>query len=391
MRQLRKYIYDVRPLDLLILLIWISNPLLIYTKIVLSHIPIIHTFAEYLIPVLYASLIILSASMLIKRIRLNDLIFFVLVFIVFLLHFVCYPNNIYMKEYFPEFLVSTLPMYFIGVSMKDIKKIFPHMEFFSYVAVICYFIFRKITSTDGDLNVSGGDMSGAYALLPFISFITWRIFEQNRKYLRVIVPIICLFIFLLLGNRGSMLCYIIFIILYLCLVKKVYKRYSIIAGIILILIAIIVFFNEIIIATALLSEEFGFSSRIIEKIIEGGMLDSSGRDSLIKTSLTAIAQQPLFGYGITGDRTILDSMYVHNIVLEFLIHYGCILGSILIIVCFAIIIKAYRRSNDMGLRSMLLILIICGLCPLFLSSTYLEWPKFFLLMGFSTYLAFRHH
>lgn len=392
MRLIRKYTYDIQPLDLLILLFWISNPLLIYTKIVISHIPVIHIFTESFIPFLYIGLIILSTAELVQRIRLCDIIFYLFVSVVFLLHFVFYPNNsIYMKEYFPKFFMSTLPVYFIGISMKDIKKLFPHMEIFSYVAIVCYFIFRKITSTDGDLSVAGGDMSGAYSLLPFISFVTWRIFERNSGFLKVIVPIISLVIFLLLGNRGSMLCYILFTILYLFLMKKVYKKYSVVIGIVLILGAFIAYFNEIIIATALLSEELGFSSRLFEKFIEGEFLDSSGRDSLIKTSLKAIAQQPIFGYGITGDRALLDSNYVHNIILELLIHYGCILGSILTIVCFVIIIKAYRHTPDMGLRSLLLIFITCGLCPLFFSSTYLAWPNFFLLMGYSYYLAFRQH
>lgn len=384
------YIKTFRPFDLIIILVWISNPLITYAKIVMSHMPILHQFVDVIMPIIYISLIILSLGFLKTTIHFVDIMIYMLVAAIYLLHYICFPQNqAYLQQYLFSFFITVLPVYFVGVSMHDIIKIKPVLEVLSYIAILCYFIFRTIIAVEGDRSVAGGDMFGAYSLLPFLLFTTWCNFERYFNVLKLITLFSSLFVLLLLGNRGSMLCYIIFVALYfLSNSGRTIKSWMWLIGIVCMIIFLL-FFNEIVLSLAYITEQLGFSLRIFEKIMDGEILDSSGRDALLSTAADAIFQKPFLGYGITGDRVILGGIYVHNIFLEILLAFGLSGGIILILAIFLIVIKAYRQTADRDLRAILLIFVSCGLFPLFLSSTYLDWPKFFLLLGFSVYLAFR--
>lgn len=295
MRSLRFYINILKPYDLLFMLVWISTPLLTYMRIVLNHIPVIHIFAGAIIPIIFIILAILSADHFKVTIKWSDILLYGVIFSVFILHYAIFPNNKpYIKEYFPDFFIYTLPLYFIGVSMKGITRILPHLEILSYIAVISYFIFRSIVSVDGSLQVEGGDMVGAYSMLPFVSYIVWRICERRiGGGLKVLSIFIGLFIFMFLGNRGSMLCYGIFIFSYLIFIKKIYKKTWLLIALSLVLGGVYVFFNEILLFLTYIADNIGFSKRILEQINEDAIFDSSGRNELIKIVSDAMLQHPL--------------------------------------------------------------------------------------------------
>ena len=75
----------------------------------------------------------------------------------------------------------------------------------------------------------------------------------------------------------------------------------------------------------------------------------------------------------------MGSCYPHNIILEVLVQYGIIIG-ILLIIWFAVrIVVTYICEEEK--RNALIILGCISIVHLMVSSSYLEEPMFFALMG----------
>lgn len=130
---------------------------------------------------------------------------------------------------------------------------------------------------------------------------------------------------------------------------------------------------------------FGMSARIFEKVIEGTFLvDESRMENYWKPLLEIIKNESFFGYGIGGDRVVGGVIYAHNIVLELLISFGIVFGTILFIWISTHIFRGFKHSADATSRNMVLVLICSGFVPLFVSGTYLTATSFFLLLGFCT-------
>ena len=388
MRQLKKLFNIISPPDLIIMLVWISNPLLDYAQIVFNHLPIINSFSDAIIPFIFTLVVFGSLNFYRRVIQVNDILFYIVCALICGFSYVCYPQNAtYMEVYFPDFLYSVLLVYFVGVSMVRIKKIFPHLELLSYITVICFFIFKNFVTTDGETVSAGGDMSGAYAILPHLMFISWRAIIR-KGWSRILVPLVSVGILLILGNRGSLLCYIIFIIVYFLILEKKYKQpiFCIISAVLLV---VTMCFSETIMMMAYyFVDSIGYSTRIFDKMLEDELLDSSGRNEIADMLINSIAERPFLGYGIAGDRLICDT-YAHNLFLEFLVSYGVVFGGVIILMLIYIILRAYFKTHDIELKVFFLILFFSGFFPLMLSSTYLQEPDLFLFIGFSVLLAFR--
>jgi O-antigen ligase len=129
-------------------------------------------------------------------------------------------------------------------------------------------------------------------------------------------------------------------------------------------------------------ERIGFSTRIFNFIIEGDIIASKGREALAKNTIEAILENPLWGYGVTGDRALLG-IYPHNIFLEVLCQYGIIFGSILIIATLAITVRAlFKIRKDRKRFAFALMLVSLVFVKLMISSTYTTEPYLFFMMGY---------
>ena len=82
--------------------------------------------------------------------------------------------------------------------------------------------------------------------------------------------------------------------------------------------------------------QYHFSSRSIDRLLNGSVMIDRGRDNISSVMKMAITEKPITGYGLFGDRYLtainLNSKgtYAHNIFLEILVQFGIPLGSILI-------------------------------------------------------------
>lgn len=136
----------------------------------------------------------------------------------------------------------------------------------------------------------------------------------------------------------------------------------------------------------------GLSTRSVERFMDSTLFVDDARDSLARHALKIIDTHPLFGIGIGNDYEYLAremgaassdarGWYPHNIVLEVLAQFGVIIGSLLLLLLIAIVVKAILDQGDSERVRVVLIFVAIGLVPLFVSGSYLDWPSFFALIG----------
>ena len=121
----------------------------------------------------------------------------------------------------------------------------------------------------------------------------------------------------------------------------------------------------------------GISSRFIKSLLSGNIADDNSRNRIWRAALDMIKDNP-FGYGAMGSRHIIYnyiySGYPHNIVLEFLIDYGVVLGTILLAFMFYISYRIFfRRYNQWGY---IFLPFFASASCLLISMTYWSIPSF---------------
>ena len=131
-------------------------------------------------------------------------------------------------------------------------------------------------------------------------------------------------------------------------------------------------------------EKNGYSVRIIDKLINNEFADSSGRDVIYEKLLVALNEKP-FGFGLMGDR-LITGMYSHNIFLEFLSAFGYFGGGLISLFLVLVLLNAFNKSKSTNSCLFFLALFSIGFLPLLTSNTFLLYPEFFLLIGYSVKL-----
>lgn len=376
----------------LIMVLWALTPLLNYFRIVWMKLPVVGSFSPYLIPTIIILCILLSIRALVSRLNSGiPFLFYIISTVVFLVHYVVYPRNtIYMDECIVEFLICTLPFLFIGYAI-DIEESWNDLYFVSVISVISFVLFKLILQSINFESTSSNDsdMSGAYQLLPHLLFCLWGAFKKKNVFSISIV--VLGFIFLLgQGNRGSLVSFFCFFIIYVFSLNKgrkarVFKLLAIVTTVI-----ILINFDNINLYLMEKMPEYGFSVRVFEKFLNDEAMDSSGRDIITSTAINAIKGSPILGYGICADRWICKSAYAHNFFLEILIDFGPLIGSILLIIFLFYLLKGFILTRNSE-RIFLLLLCCTGFIPILFSGSYLTSKLTFFLIGYIIHINSNNH
>ena len=236
-------------------------------------------------------------------------------------------------------------------------------------------------------EVHEDNMDAAYNVLPSVVFLIYFAFQNKNVRNWLFVAIGCILVFLF-GTRGP----IIIIILYGAIEvfinyiwmqsrrKKASYSMLLIVGLAVLLCTDIIL--EAAIWLAAKFEEIGFSTRIFDFFIEGDFTKSVGRNTIYSRIADAIADKYVFGYGIMGDRIVLQGtqqLYAHNFFTEIWCEFGVFFGSFLIMWVAYLILKALLKPSKN--RMFILMITIMVMTKLMLSGSYLVEPYFYLLLG----------
>ena len=209
-------------------------------------------------------------------------------------------------------------------------------------------------------------------------------FWEKRQFKNIISVLIFLAIIIGAGARGAIAVFAVFVASYILL-----KSRNTMARISFTFVGAICFFAyDIILSVAYkLLSGLGIESRTLWLLINDP-LHSSGRDILASQARQVIDMKPLFGWGVAGERIIMDN-YPHSIILEFLIDYGKPLGLFLLIILGLIVFICFLRVK--GIVAFFYTAFVAGVTGLFWSGSYLSDPGFWILLFFSIRIIKTHN
>ena len=339
--------------------------------------------------ILFTAVAIVSLPALVRRCKLSDFFFVLVVYFLFFLTYVLFPQNEEgLNFYILGFIFTVVPAYFIGrvIDIKQYKDIIYKVS----VGVILLSAFYNLLfarAKYGSMEATDENMSAAYALLLNVLVVIWSTFEKPNLF-KIVFSVFSAFLLLSFGSRGPSVCMVLFIASYLIVIKK-WKKNILSIGLIALLAILIVSYIDIIFLYLYdWMSSLGMSTRIFDKLTDDAFFLSQGRDDLNELSLQKIRESNGSPYGIAAMSRWTDT-YPHNLALQLWLEFGTIVGSIILLAFVFIIVFAFLKSKDDSERTFLLILIFPGFVHLFLSHTYLTVPQTFILIGYSVYLL--HH
>lgn len=268
--------------------------------------------------------------------------------------------------------VYSLPGYVFARKLVDYECFKKIMRGFSYVVVsmsIMVFFFAKGSSASQYLTFS-------YNMLTQLFFLIFFSPSKN-KMIHYLIVILGLISFTLGGARGALVCLIIAVGWMCSTIRKTKKGLLIATSISISGLFIVILKNKVILLITNLLEYFSINSRSIRYMMEGEFLNDSGRLSIFAAGKQAIG---LIGKGFMGDRVAIG-IYPHNLVLEMLVHFGVLLGMVLVailllLVCFALL------SKNTPEYVWIIMLFPCGFLKLMITGSYLnQEPAFYILLG----------
>lgn len=317
-----------------------------------------------------------------KNLRFT-IITLILVSISFLFTFMLFPANApYIYEYLPRIIFASIFLLIVVTTLKDTQPLLKYLVKFSYPMIILCFIFFGATAILGPVGTFDRDynMSISYYCL-FPTTILLYDYLQNKNKINLIFVLLGVIVIIALGSRAPLLCIAIFLVLYFSKnikQKKVFITFSILC---ISTIIVMIYKNTILLFINNLLYSLGISSRTLLFLLEGSMGSITGRDPIYKMILESIKLNPLIGYGIRGDAVILGGAYTHNLVLEILVSFGVVLGSILLIFLICIWIKGIFFTKDKHLFGLILIVFSNSIPKLMFSNSFWIDEKFWMLLG----------
>lgn len=376
----------------LICVLWSYESLIRYLAIFMGRIPIIGSMLKSYFPVsLVIILIVFSFSNIAYYIKFNDIL---LAFVIMLLSLITYALNLKSTEYFNDvavtFVCSSFPMYYVGKLFvyKQIEED-RMLQVLTKVSMVCICAIIFISLHFG-IQVDAEWMSNQYTpylLLPHLLLIMAVVFERFAP-VKFILLLAGTFFLLFLGNRGSVICYLVMLailITYKISGIKAVKRFAVILAFVTLIIIMIFtdLYNSIFNGLYQYGVSHGMSTRVFLFFLGNfsGVSMDSGRGDILKALFEAIIKNP-FGYGLAADRSLASGLYAHNLCVELLVEFGVFIGGAIIIFLIIQIIRAFKVAKEYwNICKMFFVLFCVGFVKLFISGSYLTDPYFFALLG----------
>lgn len=377
--------YKSIPYRILLALLWTQYTVLNLVSAIIGRLPIIGVLSDLFIPVCIIFAILASLPWFAKYVRGRDILFYVGMGLLVLFTMIAFPHTMeYLETDWWRILVMAAPFYIVGVSFSH-RICSRDLFWCSVVGVAVIFVYRVYLIGAGKAP-ENDDMDAAYKLLPSVMYLIYYAYNKKRKKYWAIAIASSVFM-IVFGTRGPILCILIYIValmMYGVMKDRSVKKMIILTVIIVVVVSVFSQEEVFLRISSRMSQiltNLGFSPRIFDYYLAGEAATSKGRELLARQAVEAIIQSPLFGYGFTGDR-YLFGIYVHNIMLEMLCHYGVALGSIILIALAVVTILAFIKCyKSKRMFTFVLMMASMVLVKLMLSGSYSTEPYFFFMLG----------
>lgn len=299
--------------------------------------------------------------------------------VIFSLNYLYFRQNaIFLNDILFQFFFVCLPSFIYSSSVKSLEILNDVVEKVSFLVFIVGMIIGLLVLTR-NITIGTYNMSlGYYMLLPAVIYLNKFFGTVSIKYL--FLAILSIFIILAIGSRGPIMSIGIYIIINQIInFKKItIKNLLFTLSISILAILGILYLEQIFIVLINIMDDYGISSRSISLFMQEEVY-LSGREAIYEEILYQIKLHPITGIGIAGDR-LYTGTYSHNIILEIISGFGVVVGSMIIIVLTTIITKLMFSKDIEGLNKILIWLIV-GIVPMFVSGSYLTRFQFWIFLG----------
>lgn len=323
---------------------------------------------------------------LIKCSLVKIILIYCIMFVYFSILIILYSKHqsIIISTALPLFIMS-VPCFLYSNCIRNFKIFYNIMKAVSHYIMILVFLYY-IFGEEGFYSTEDYSMSlGYYTIFPVIVYAKEYMMCRKKRYLLLIAG--GLFMILMIGSRGPLLCAGSFIIVELISAVRIsykIKLKSLITVFIVIgcIIIVGVYWYDIITVLAKKIEDMGFANRTLQLLLEGKLLSDSGRGEFQGVIMQAVVDKPFLGNGIGMDRVIIDT-YPHNLFLEILFDFGIVFGGLICVALVFFCIYVICHRMEVYERACVNILFSVGVIPLFVSGTYLDFINFWIFLGVS--------
>lgn len=379
--------------NILIFVMW-GYLLLAYFRAAIGVLPVIGNYQLEAEAVLVTLIVLAALPAVINRMATIDWLFLLGCCGIYIINIGIFHTNydILIKNIFPT-LCITIPFFVMG-RLLDIKKYIKPMVIISAVCIImdAFYFLIYMRNPEKMIERMAGEyyMYQAYRLLPHVALLFWQGMKTGNMW-KLILAILGTFLIIAYGTRGPLACLGTFCITYFFLYTKF--RYSIwIKSIIIALCAFsALFIQQLLIFIQELLSSVDMSTRIIDRMLTGGLLHDTGR-GYIKHQLYSFLDngESLTGYGLFGCYQLFGK-FPHDYILDFFFTFGYAVGGALLFLTTYIICKAHIICHNSYERGFILLLVCVSILKMFFSSTFVEDNMYFTLIGFCTSILIRHH
>lgn len=376
--------------------LWTYNTLFKYVSVILSRLPFFGDFfLNYFRLIVLILLLIGSLPYILGKLDIIDVFYTIIVLLV-----VCVTvlinskyNQEFINTYIWIFVLQCYPMIFMGRVILNILYDDRNVRYLGLISLLCL-ISTILVIIQSGANIQAdwsGSMYYSYIILPHVLCVFYIAVNYNN-IMYLFISILGFIFMVMLGNRGSLICSIIFFVI--CLYRYFMKLslHKKIISIVVFLFLIVIFtvgnfYNSFLLNIYNYASTHGLSTRLF--YFMKGEINSpfdSGRSILRKKVIKAISDN-ILGYGLSSD-VFFAGAYVHNIFLELIVEFGVFFGFILILGIVWLIFSALIKNNiPWNIKNIFCIFICCGLIKLCISGTYLTDPYIFFMLGMAISLC----
>ena len=264
---------------------------------------------------------------------------------------------------------------FSSFYLPRVEKFFSYIKYLMYFAVLLTPLLFIIYFNAWHYKIEYDYMLLGTALTPLCNYFIFD-YKIRGKKTSIVMFLVYLVLILLFCNRGALiLSTVAFLIVFLSLKGKYKIRLFVEMVVVVVLSLVFLRF------TPLNIDQLNSSSRTLTKIFNHSITTDSGRSKYTDLSLEYIKQNVWSGVGIEESRGIIfnglnlkhiDSAYPHNIFLEIILQYGCVIGIPMIGLGVLLIIRVILVARgNMHFLFVFLYFLITFLFRLFVSGSYL--------------------
>ncbi|HIW74043.1 MAG TPA: O-antigen ligase family protein [Firmicutes bacterium] len=282
-----------------------------------------------------------------------------------------------------ELLCMCLPGFLCFASIRNMEAVHPVLLKLAFANFLLGVLFALFSFT-GILPGESYSMSFSYYLLFPACYFVYR-FHTDRKKRLLVFALLCAAFMLLLGSRGPLVTFAAYLVLSTAFSLKFNKRTVVTLAVLLAVgIVCLIFYRQILAAVYEIFRMLGIESRTLLLMKEGELFThDSGRGNIYTLLIRKILEQPLFGYGIGGDRALRGGSYAHNLFVELFTDFGLVLGSVVVVFLLGLLLRCFWTAKN---RLWFLLWGCVGFIPLMVSGSYLSEANFWLLLGLCAHI-----